>query len=212
MRDFKLIAWTLRTWPKAQYLARAMGIPPDAWEIPYLFVPIGGPELSVFEAMEKPELGGLTARLKALTKPLAAAAYTDPWIRSELIGESKLAVAFHPGVDLEQVRQMCTRDGYQVLDMASAIEARGEVALDERLEEEGLLDGHARLRAAWPEEDIVHNTIALPVWPARHHSAAFYLASRIDSWPALEGDVAQAIRSLVTTDLMHSALIKRLPA
>ena len=92
-----MLVWHLRSWPKAQYLAQALGIPPAAWEIPFLFASLGGPEISVFEAYDKPELGGLTARLKALTKPLSQVAHKDMWARDHLFTSDQLAVAFHPG-------------------------------------------------------------------------------------------------------------------
>jgi hypothetical protein len=212
-----LIVFSLRTWPKAQYLARALGIPTNAWDIPFLFAQLGGPELSVFEAMERPNLGGLTARLKALTKPLAAAAYTDPWVSSEVLGGGQVAVAFHPGVDSAQVREMSARDGYRVVDVADALTAR-RAELDETLANEGLLDGHAALRSRWLNDgmgDVLERTVALPVWDRRHHSAAFYLASRPEDWPRLAridgaGDAMRALRDLVAVDIAHPVLTGRL--
>ncbi len=225
-----MLVWTLRTWPKAQYLARALEIPSDAWEIPYLFVPLGGPEVSVFEAMEKPELGMLTGRLRALTKPLAAAAYTDPWVKATLIGDSKLAVAFHPGVSAELVQEMSTRDGYRVVDMATAMSERtasskqqtagAEQPAEETLAREGLLDQHAEMRARWKAEGVDHDamvarTLALPVWQTRHHSAAFYLASRLRDWPQSRelpwsSDAREALQALVRTDIAHPLVTEQL--
>lgn len=209
-----LVAWTLRTWPKAQYLARALEIPPAAWEIPYLFTALGGPELSVFEAMEKPELGGLTARLKALTKPLAAAAYADPWIKSELLGNSKLALAFHPGVDLDQLGEMCDRDGYRVVDMATALAERGP-QVDDALSDEGLVDGHAALRALWADSDddsVTARTLQLDVWSRHDHSAAFYLVSQRERWSAIREhtNAWRCVTELITTDIAHPALDRHL--
>lgn len=220
-----MLLWTLRTWPKAQYLARALAIPAEAWEIPYLFVAIGGPELSVFEAMEKPELGGLTTRLKALTKPVAAAAYNDAWVREEVLAGSKLAVAFHPGVTAEQVREMSERDGYRVLDMAAAMTARGSIPHGDDWRDEGLSDAHATCRAAWREEgadddELLARTLALDVWESHDHSAAHYLASRPADWPRLatlalakdRGAALRALASLVLDAVEHPVLIKPLAA
>ena len=218
-----MLVWTLRMWPKAQYLARAMGIPPDAWEIPYLFAPVGGPELSVFEAMDRPELGGLTQRLKALTKPLAAAAFEDPWVFGELLAGSKLAMAFHPGVDIEQVRTMSERDGYRVVGMAERLAEKRAISAD--MTDEGLIDGHAELRAAWrnkgmDDDAMVDNTVRLPVWSTRYHSAAFYLTSRTDAWGRIaelcsgqqEPNAATAVAELVRSDIEHRTLLNRLGA
>jgi hypothetical protein len=215
-----MLVWTLRTWPKAQYVARALSIPPDAWEIPFLFAPLGGPEISVFEAMEKPELGGLTQRLRGLTKPLAAAAYTDPWIKSTLLAESKLALAFHPGVDAEQVQQMSTRDGYRVVDMATAMSERGDQLGSESLADEGLADRHAQLRAKWKAEGadddaLLRRTLALPVWDTAYHSAAFYLLSRVADWPRIgelgsEHELAQRRLRELVSDVAHPVLSNRL--
>lgn len=212
-----MLVWTLRSWPKAQYLARALGIPPEAWEIPFLFVAIGGPELSVFEAMEKPELGGLTARLKALTKPLAGAAYADAWVRRELLAGSKLAVAFHPGVTVEEVRVMSERDGYRVLDMAAALSTQGSTDWHE----EGLRDTHASCRAAWrddgaDDDELLSRTLALDVWASHHHSAAHYLASRHADWARVaslalsagRAEALSALASLVLDAVQHPVLTK----
>ncbi len=220
-----MLVWTLRSWPKAQYLARALALPPEAWEIPFLFVKVGGPELSVFEARERPELGGVTGRLKALTKPLVAAAYGDPWARSEIFGEGQIAVAFHPGATLHEVRAMCTDDGYLVLGVDEALLRRGDAPLAADLHDEGLVDGHARLRGGWrdagaDDTEVLRRTLALPVWHRRDHSAAFFLASQPDAWKrAAEharelGDDAPilALAELVLTELAHPVLARRLYA
>lgn len=39
-----MLVFSLRTWPKAQYLARALDVPPEAWEFPFLIVPVGAPK------------------------------------------------------------------------------------------------------------------------------------------------------------------------
>ena len=211
MSTHTLLLWNLRTWPKAQYLARALGIPAEAWEIPFLFAPLGGPELSIFEAMEKPELGGLTGRLKALTKPLAAAASTDPWV-SHNIAQSKLAVAFHPGVSMAQAREMTTQDGYRVVGISEALAERRTAEIDPSLSDEGLIDQHARLRRTWAgadDETIIANTLLLPVWEHRHHSAAFFLCAQAKAWRNLAPSPRDALEALITEDIAHPVLTKR---
>ncbi len=207
----KMLIFTLRTWPKAQHLARALGIPVDAWEIPFLFVAVGGPELSVFEAMEKPELGGLTARLKALTKPLAAAAHDDVWVREHVRGESKIAVAFHPGVNLDQLREMSSRDGYDVVDMATALAARRATDVADNLDDEGLLDGFGRLSKDWPDADRVARTLALPAWHHHHHSAAFFLlGARWDDIDFTQHAEARDALKALGADVLHPVITRRL--
>ena len=211
--------FSLRTWPKAQYLAKALEIPPEAWEFPFLIVPVGGPEVSVFEAFERPNFGGLTERLKAMTKPLAAAAYEDPWVKRELLADSKLAVAFHSGTTVEVVRDLSARDGYRVMSMAEAMDDRGTGAaeVEDDFEGEGLLDRHGWLRERWlgvDDDEMLRRTLSLPAWSTRHHSAAFWLASRPGDWSRLaelgaRPAVMSALGELVTEDLAHPVLAKR---
>ncbi|MCA9617723.1 MAG: HAD family hydrolase, partial [Myxococcales bacterium] len=173
-----MLLWTLRSWPKAQPLARALQIPPEAWEIPFLFVAVGGPELSIFEARERPELGGLTARLKALTKPLAAAATSDPWVRDAIARGGRLAVAFQPGVDEDEVRRFSEGDGYRVWGIRAALEARGPFT--PRLVDEGLADA-----CPWSTPAAIRQALAsAEMWQARHHSAAFRLVEDVAGWGA----------------------------
>jgi hypothetical protein len=215
MAGLTMLVWSLRSWPKAQYLARALGIPVDAWEFPFLLVPVGGPEVSVFEAMDRPNFGGLTERLKALTKPLAAAAYDDPWIKAELLADSKLAMAFHTGATVELVTELSRRDGYRVVTMAEALQARGD-ACAEDLHDEGLLDMHARWRRAWrvdgvKDEAILGETLKRGSWSTHLHSAAFFLASCPDWSPvAAHEQAADALAKLVLDDLEHPILARRL--
>lgn len=219
MSGLTMLVWSLRTWPKAQYLARALEIPAQAWEFPFLMVPVGGPEVSVFEAMERPNFGGLTERLKALTKPLAAAAYEDPWVKRALLAESKLAVAFHTGASMDLVRELSAKDGYRVVSMAEAMAERGDEveALDDALEGEGLLDAHGRLRERWTgldDDEVVRRTLALPVWGRRHHSAAFWLASQRPFWERLRSlgasdEAMQALSALIREDLEHPVIVER---
>jgi len=214
-----MLVWSLRTWPKAQYLARALSIPPEAWEFPFLIVPVGGPEVSVFEAFERPNFGGLTERLKALTKPLAAAAYEDPWVKRELLAESKLAVAFHSGTSVEVVRELSLADGYRVVSMAEALAERGQSAADvgDDFASEGLLDRQGWLREQWlgcDDDEMLRRTLALPPWSSRHCSAAFWLASRVDDWARLRelgaSDQAMgALGGLIEDDLAHPVLTRR---
>ena len=214
-----MLVFSLRTWPKAQYLARALEIPPEAWEFPFLIVPVGGPEVSVFEAFERPNFGGLTERLKAMTKPLAAAAYADPWVKREVLADSKLAVAFHTGTTLEVVRELSARDGYEVMSMAEAIEARGDDVADlgDDLGGEGLLDRHGWLRDRWlgvDDDEVLRRTLSLPTWSTRHHSAAFWLASRPADWGRLaelgaSAELMAALGGLVGEDLGHPVLATR---
>jgi hypothetical protein len=219
MSGLTMLVWSLRTWPKAQYLARALEIPAQAWEVPFLMVPVGGPEVSVFEAMERPNYGGLTERLKALTKPLAAAAYEDPWVKRSLLADSKLAVAFHTGASMALVAELSAKDGYRVMTMAEALAERGDdaEALGEGLEGEGLLDAHGRMREAWTgleDDEVVRRTLALPVWSGRHHSAAFWLASRREDWGRLRElgaseEAMAALSALVHEDLEHPVIVER---
>ncbi|MEZ4441192.1 MAG: hypothetical protein R3B72_18980 [Polyangiaceae bacterium] len=199
-----MLLWTLRSWPKAQPLARALQIPPEAWEIPFLFVAVGGPELSIFEARERPELGGLTARLKALTKPLAAAATSDPWVRDAIARGGRLAVAFQPGVDEDEVRRFSEGDGYRVWGIRAALEARGPFT--PRLVDEGLADA-----CPWSTPAAIRQALAsAEMWQARHHSAAFRLVEDVAGWGAFLAEAtpeaADGLGGLVLDDLAHPVL------
>ncbi|HHH29589.1 MAG TPA: hypothetical protein ENK57_14755 [Polyangiaceae bacterium] len=91
-----------------------------------------------------------------MTKPLAAA-YDDPWVKAELLAESKLAVAFHTGTTISVVRELSSKDGYRVVSMAEATAERGQAGgdLGEDLAGEGLLDHHGWLRErCWPNDGL----------------------------------------------------------
>lgn len=212
-----MLVWTLHRWPKAQYLAQALTIPTPAWTVPSLFVPVGGPEISAFEAAERPDLGELGTRLKALAKMAAAAAHRDRWVKQHL-GEGILAGAFHPGVEMRDLVAMCERDGYRVVHIDDALAAPSEPSP----EDDGLHDAFGPLRAKWTadgldEETIIERTLALPLWKERHHSAAFFLLSRPEDWlvaarVAHRGghQDALAVLARLVIELAQPVLLKRL--
>lgn len=214
-----MLVWTLNDWPKAQYLAHALTIPPQAWSVPSLFVAVGGPEISAFEAAERPDLGELGRGLNALAKLAAAAAHRDPWVKTNL-GEGILAGAFHPVLDMPGLVEMCERDGYRVVHIDEAMAARGEGELPD----DGLHDAYAPLRLQWLQEGlgdeaILAKTLALPVWGERHHGAAFFLLSRPEDWVlvarmAQTGGHTAAVAALteLVIGLAHPVLLKRLRA
>lgn len=212
-----MLVWTLHRWPKAQYLAQALSIPPQAWTIPSLFVPVGGPEISAFEAAERPDLGELGTRLKALAKLAAAAAHQDPWVKEHL-GEGILAGAFHPGVEMADLVAMCERDGYRVVHIDDALATPGEPTIDD----DGLHDAFGPMRAQWTadgldEVAILERTLSLPVWNARHHGAAFFLLSRPEDWLVAARTAereqqrdALAVLARLVVELAQPVLLKRL--
>jgi hypothetical protein len=182
--DPGMLVCTIRSWPKAQYLALALGIPPAAWEIPFLFASLGGPEISVFEAYDKPELGGLTARLKALTRPFSEAVHRDKWARTTIFGTEQLAVAFHPGTDFDEVVKRGKEDGYRVYQMHEILKERTVPGSANPVgRDEGLEDWQGYRLARWRltgEDDrtIYQNTLALD-W-GDFTSASFFLLSRLE--------------------------------
>jgi len=209
-----MLVWTLNDWPKAQYLAQALAIPPQAWSVPSLFVSVGGPEINAFEAAERPDLGELGRGLNALAKLAAAAAHRDPWVKEHL-GEGILAGAFHPVLEMSALVEMCERDGYRVVHIEEAMAGR-----EGALPDDGLHDAFAPLRMQWmteglDDEAILARTLALPVWEERHHGAAFFLLSRPDDWSLMarlakaEGHTAAlaALAELVI-GLAHPVLLK----
>ena len=213
-----MLVWTLERWPKAQYLAQALSIPPQAWTIPSLFVPVGGPEISAFEAAERPDLGELGRGLTALAKLAAAAAHRDLWVKEHL-GEGILAGAFHPGLPMRALVEMCERDGYRVVHIDEAMARRVESLVDD-----GLHDAHRSLRMKWmaegrDDETILAKTLALPVWNERHHAAAFFLLSQPNDWPLvvrlardLNQTAALTVLAELVIELAQPALLKRLSA
>ncbi|MEM9693444.1 MAG: hypothetical protein AAGA56_12920 [Myxococcota bacterium] len=181
-----MLVWTLRRWPKAQYLALALGIPPAAWDIPFLFAALGGPEISVFEAYDKPELGGLTNRLKALTRPLSEAVHRDRWARENLFQTEQLAVAFHPGTDFDEVVKRGREDGYRVEAMDDLLDERTTPASSGAVgRHEGLEDWQSYRLARWrfsglDDRAIYARTLAVEGWGEDFSSAGFFLLSRLE--------------------------------
>jgi hypothetical protein len=210
-----MLLWSLRMWPKAQRLARALEIPPSAWDIPWFFVAVGGPELSVLEAFDRPNLGGLLSRFQALSAPLSAAAYDDPWVRDTLAPVGGLALVYHPGTDVKTVRSLSQKDGYSVHTMDAVLTPLGRRPDDS----DGLLDQQSERCRNWLKggKQPLDETLALPLWSKNHHAAAFYLLE-CANWSSLvlklerRPLVREALLALVLDELAHPHMVRRLLA